>query len=56
MITVFTNGCFDIIQAGHIDYLEESNLTNYLKATHFPKKPSPYYYDKNGNKKVISYE
>ena len=24
MITVFTDGCFDIIHAGHIDYLEES--------------------------------
>ena len=24
VITVFTNGCFDIIHAGHIDYLEES--------------------------------
>ena len=24
MITVFTNGCFDILHAGHIDYLEKS--------------------------------
>ncbi len=24
MIKVFTNGCFDIIHAGHIDYLENS--------------------------------
>jgi len=38
------------------DLDELLNLTNYLKATHFPKKPSPYYYNKNGEKKVISYE
>lgn len=24
MITVFTNGCFDLLHAGHIDYLEKS--------------------------------
>tara|TARA_X000000950_G_scaffold228274_1_gene275752 strand:- start:259 stop:669 length:411 start_codon:yes stop_codon:yes gene_type:complete len=24
MITVFTNGCFDILHAGHVDYLQQS--------------------------------
>lgn len=24
MITIFTNGCFDILHAGHVDYLQQS--------------------------------
>ena len=32
------------------------NLSNYMRATYFPKKSSPYYYDKNKEKVEISYE
>jgi hypothetical protein len=32
------------------------DLTNYMKATYFPGKECPFFYDQNGNKIIVSYE
>ena len=38
------------------DLNELLDLSNYMRATYFPEKSSPYYYDKNKEKVEISYE
>lgn len=56
---VFTNGCFDIIHAGHIDYLGEASKLGYLivglnsdKSMKLIKKRKPLF-NQNERKKIL---
>jgi len=56
---IFTNGCFDIIHAGHIDYLEKASKLGYLivglnsdKSMELIKKRKPLF-NQNDRKKIL---